>query len=220
MRNASRREFVGRSPSHGTTTAMVFGSHFAGATAALFDDCRKCGMRIVSGLVMADRIAASPNCTRRRSGLSRLQSADRTLSRRKGLALCGHAALRALHVRGDARGLPGAVARSIHGPPLPRRTSTRTARSRRKCAAVSMGRRLSRGLRALRLVGRTSVAHNVHASRSELAAHGRARGVDRALPIEQCRARQRDLSDAAASRGGRALRAWVRMSAEAPGSAC
>ena len=49
-------EFVRALASHGTTTAMVFGSHFAEATAALFLAAEKRGLRIFSGLVMADRM--------------------------------------------------------------------------------------------------------------------------------------------------------------------
>lgn len=49
-------EFVGALAFHGTTTALVFGSHFAGATAALFTAAEQRGLRIVSGLVMSDRL--------------------------------------------------------------------------------------------------------------------------------------------------------------------
>ena len=49
-------EFVRALASHGTTTAMVFGSHFAAATAALFLAAEARGLRIFSGLVMADRL--------------------------------------------------------------------------------------------------------------------------------------------------------------------
>jgi guanine deaminase len=48
-------EFVGALASHGTTTAMVFGSHFSNATATLFTTAKARGLRIFSGLVMADR---------------------------------------------------------------------------------------------------------------------------------------------------------------------
>ena len=41
---------------HGTTTALVFGAHFAPATAALFDAAAIAGLRIVSGLVVSDRL--------------------------------------------------------------------------------------------------------------------------------------------------------------------
>lgn len=48
-------EFVDALASHGTTTALVFGSHFAPATAALFEAAAKLGLRISSGLVLSDR---------------------------------------------------------------------------------------------------------------------------------------------------------------------
>jgi guanine deaminase len=49
-------EFVHALLSHGTTTALVFGSHFAPATTLLLEAARKAGLRIVSGLVMSDRL--------------------------------------------------------------------------------------------------------------------------------------------------------------------
>jgi guanine deaminase len=42
--------------SHGTTTALVFGAHFADATAKLFDAATTVGLRIASGLVLSDRL--------------------------------------------------------------------------------------------------------------------------------------------------------------------
>ena len=47
--------FVHELASHGTTTALVFGAHFAAATAALFEAGAESGLRIVSGMVMSDR---------------------------------------------------------------------------------------------------------------------------------------------------------------------
>jgi guanine deaminase len=49
------REFTAALASHGTTTALVFGSHFAGATAALFTAAEQRGLRIFAGLVLSDR---------------------------------------------------------------------------------------------------------------------------------------------------------------------
>jgi guanine deaminase len=49
-------DFVRALLSHGTTTALVFGSHFAQATALLFAAALKTGLRIVSGLVLSDRL--------------------------------------------------------------------------------------------------------------------------------------------------------------------
>ena len=41
---------------HGTTSAMVFGAHFKGAQAALFEEGEARGLRVVSGLVLSDRL--------------------------------------------------------------------------------------------------------------------------------------------------------------------
>jgi guanine deaminase len=49
------RGFLHVLASHGTTTALVFGAHFAAATASLFEAGGASGLRIISGLVMSDR---------------------------------------------------------------------------------------------------------------------------------------------------------------------
>jgi guanine deaminase len=49
-------EFVHALASHGTTTALVFGSHFAQATAELFEAAERTGLRIASGQVLSDRM--------------------------------------------------------------------------------------------------------------------------------------------------------------------
>jgi guanine deaminase len=49
------RRFVGALAAHGTTTALVFGSHFPAATASLFEAGAEAGVRVVSGLVLSDR---------------------------------------------------------------------------------------------------------------------------------------------------------------------
>jgi guanine deaminase len=49
------RRFVRALAAHGTTTALVFGSHFRPATGALFRAAERIGLRVVSGLVMSDR---------------------------------------------------------------------------------------------------------------------------------------------------------------------
>lgn len=48
-------EFLHALASHGTTTALVFGAHFAGATEIFMEAARAAGVRIVSGLTLADR---------------------------------------------------------------------------------------------------------------------------------------------------------------------
>ena len=50
------RRFVRALASHGTTTALVFGAHFAPATAALFEAADRARLRMISGMVLADRL--------------------------------------------------------------------------------------------------------------------------------------------------------------------
>jgi guanine deaminase len=49
------QEFVHALASHGTTTALVFGAHFAPATAAFFEAADASGLRIAAGQVLSDR---------------------------------------------------------------------------------------------------------------------------------------------------------------------
>jgi guanine deaminase len=49
------QEFVHALASHGTTTALVFGAHFAPATAALFEAAEARNLRVASGQVLSDR---------------------------------------------------------------------------------------------------------------------------------------------------------------------
>jgi guanine deaminase len=48
-------EFINGLVEAGTTTALVFGSHFAAAVDALFAEAARTGLRITSGLVVSDR---------------------------------------------------------------------------------------------------------------------------------------------------------------------
>ena len=48
-------EFVRGLAANGTTSALVFGSHFVGAQEALFAACEARGLRVASGLVVSDR---------------------------------------------------------------------------------------------------------------------------------------------------------------------
>jgi guanine deaminase len=49
-------DFVDGLSRAGTTTALVFGSHFASAVDALFTEAARVGLRVTSGLVLSDRI--------------------------------------------------------------------------------------------------------------------------------------------------------------------
>src|SRR5699024_6143866 len=49
-------EFVSGLAQAGTTTALVFGAHFAPAVDALFAEAARVGLRVTSGLVVSDRL--------------------------------------------------------------------------------------------------------------------------------------------------------------------
>jgi guanine deaminase len=53
---AVAKEFLHCLASHGTTTALVFGSHFFSAMEVFFDAAAASGLRIASGLVVSDRM--------------------------------------------------------------------------------------------------------------------------------------------------------------------
>lgn len=56
-------EFVDGLVAAGTTTALVFGSHFAPAVAALFEEVSRVGLRVTTGLVVSDRGLPEPLLT-------------------------------------------------------------------------------------------------------------------------------------------------------------
>jgi guanine deaminase len=79
------RGFVDALASHGTTTALVFGAHFAPATAALFEQAEAVGLRVVSGLVY--RIdCCGPSCISRPP--TPTATAPRSLSASTSVAGC------------------------------------------------------------------------------------------------------------------------------------
>ncbi|MFP5283060.1 MAG: guanine deaminase [Actinomycetes bacterium] len=79
-------EFLSGLVSSGTTTALVFGSHFAAAVDALFTAAAQTGLRITAGQVLSDRVLPPALLTTPEQGLS------------EGLALIarwhGHGSLR------------------------------------------------------------------------------------------------------------------------------
>ena len=56
-------EFVSGLAQAGTTTALVFGAHFAPAVDALFAEAARVGLRVTSGLVVSDRLLPGPLLT-------------------------------------------------------------------------------------------------------------------------------------------------------------
>lgn len=57
------RDFVFGLTSAGTTTALVFGSHYAAAVDLLFEEAARVGLRVTSGLVVSDRLLPEPLLT-------------------------------------------------------------------------------------------------------------------------------------------------------------
>ena len=57
------RDFVTGLVDAGTTTALVFGSHYAGAVDAMFEAADVWGLRVTTGLVTSDRILPEPLLT-------------------------------------------------------------------------------------------------------------------------------------------------------------
>ncbi len=57
------RDFVTGLVDSGTTTALVFGSHFAGAVDVMFEAADRWGLRVTTGLVTSDRILPEPLLT-------------------------------------------------------------------------------------------------------------------------------------------------------------
>lgn len=50
------KEFLHGLASHGTTTALVFGSHYAPAMDVFFEEAARSGLRVVAGQVLSDRL--------------------------------------------------------------------------------------------------------------------------------------------------------------------
>ena len=110
-------EFVSGLADAGTTTALVFGAHFAPAVDALFRAASERGLRITSGLVVSDRLLRPELPHHRRAGVRPGVGAGEALARRGARALCGDPAVRAVVqrraagvLRGAARGGPRQLA--------------------------------------------------------------------------------------------------------------
>lgn len=81
-------EFVASLIAAGTTTSLVFGSHFAPAVDALFTEAARFGLRVTSGLVVSDRMLPEPLLT----------TPERAHSESVGLAARWHGKGRARYV--------------------------------------------------------------------------------------------------------------------------
>ena len=143
------RRFVAALAAHGTTTALVFGAHFAAATAVALRSRRSDGLRMISGLVLSDRFLPSPLAADGRPRISRQHGIDPQVSSPRPAAVRRDAAFCALDKRRDARDVPDARAANMTTCAF-NRTSTRTATRSGWSRSSSLGRGLCRRLRSLR----------------------------------------------------------------------
>ncbi len=162
------REFVEALAAHGTTTALVFGSHFPGATAALFKATAQSGLRIFSGLVLSDRhlrpeLHQSPEAAYRES---------------KALIDCFHGKQRlgyvvtprfALSASEAMLDVCGSLLRETPGLRFQTHINEQRGEIARVLEAFSWAKDYLAVYEHFNLIGRRAVlAHNVHATRDEL----------------------------------------------------
>jgi guanine deaminase len=165
-------EFVGGLVAAGTTTALVFGSHFAPAVDALFEEVARVGLRVTAGLVVSDRGLPEPLLT----------DADRAYDDAVALAARWHGVGRARYAvtprfsysaSDDVLDACAAVLKDVPG-------SWFTSHVNENPAEVAEVTRLFGGAEHYvgtydrhGLVGQSSVlAHNVHPTDEELAVLG------------------------------------------------
>ena len=79
--------------SHGTTTALVFGAHFADATAELFEAAAAVWLRVASGLVLSDRLLRPDLHITPERAYRRERDADRRYHKRGPPVVRRHSAL-------------------------------------------------------------------------------------------------------------------------------
>ena len=200
------QRFVRLLAGNGTTSALVFGSHFPDAQEALFEEAEAAGLRIASGLVVSDRnLRPELEVTPEQAYRAEPRPA-RPLARPRPPALRGHAALlRVLH-EPDARGLPRAARRG-RPPRCSRATSTsRPARSSSSSSSSRTPRTTSAPTRTPGCCAsaRCSPTTSTSPTTSSAARRGEDRG--RALPVVERVPVQRDLRDGPPRRARRALR--------------
>ena len=99
-------EFVAGLISAGTTTSLVFGSHFASAVDALFAEAERYGLRVTSGLVVSDRMLPEPLLTTPERAHDEAVDLALALARSGTAALRRDAPLLAVGVGPDPRRVP------------------------------------------------------------------------------------------------------------------
>ena len=134
-------QFVRGLARNGTTTALVFGSHFVGAQEALFSCASAAGLRVTSGLVVSDRGLLPELHVSLQVAFESSRELIEPLARPGSDPLRGQSALLGLVLGGAAVGVRGAGARGLRGardqPPERGAGRDRVGRD-----AVSVGARL------------------------------------------------------------------------------
>ena len=136
--SAVAAEFLGGLTAAGTTTALVFGAHFADAVDVLFRQAAEVGLRITSGLVVSDRVLRPDLLTTPQAAYDEGLALARTVARRREQPLRRHPALLAVLHRRDARLVRGPEATRSREPGSPP-TSTRTSPRSRRCGELFDG---------------------------------------------------------------------------------
>ncbi len=139
------RLFLRALASHGTTTALVFGAHFAAATAELFEAADASGLRIVSGLVLSDRLLRPDlHVTPERAYQESARSSSDTTN--AGRLLYAVTPRFAYSTSESMLEVCQQLMAEHHDVRLQTHINENTSRNRGAVAAVSMGGRLSRDL--------------------------------------------------------------------------
>ena len=200
------RRFVDGLAANGTTTALVFGSHFPAAQEAFFEEAERARAEDRQRPRRLRPQPAAGAARDARRGLRGEPRARGALARTRAPALRGHPALLGVLHGGDARGVWSADARAarcaVH---QPHQREPQRDRVRRRI--VPLGARLPGHVRALRPGGcRIGLRPRRPRDRRRAGTAGGGAGLRRALPVEQRVPGQRHLLDAPPPRARRSLR--------------
>lgn len=161
-------DFVRGLAQAGTTSALVFGSHFASAVDLLFEEAAAVGLRITSGLVLSDRILREDLLTDAQRGLADSLALAARWSGQERLRYAVTPRF-SLSCTDDLLAACGELMRQVDGALFTSHINENVheiAQVRELFGADYLGSYLRHGL-----VGNRSVfAHNVHPANSELAA--------------------------------------------------
>ena len=212
-------EFVSGLADAGTTTALVFGAHFAPAVDALFAAASARGLRITSGLVVSDRLLRPElHTTPQRAYDEGLALANRW----HGQGLNRYAVIPrfALSCTDDLLASCAALHAAVPGSWLTSHVNENTGRDRHRRATCS-GAATSTATTGTAWSGRGPCSRTTSTPPTdELERPGHRRRSGRALPYEQRRAGQRAVPAGPSPRASACRWHSAAMSAPAPAIRC